>query len=538
MAPLDPNSTAQSNLKPIALFSGQVLLVVGLTTKVLLTARRAARSLPPSTVTRTQEPVRRRHAIAFSVLAFLSLAAVTTFAVMWRAISYVDWAERGNHKTPGGLWTGWYGTGDDGVGNWRLGDWLSDKNLVQESDTIAVSQAETFLYTSQHFVGLLTNSMFMGVEGRRRSLPSSTVASFVVLSAIGSLGYALSLFFVTILYTPFAMHNNDTPRHDALFTPKPAVLYVPVILSLLTLNGLPGLLVKNEDITLLRIGYVAVPLFLAFAPQIIPLSWGHHHTSKASAHRSFGKAFWVLSLASFVLHWKLFGFAAAANTPEEPSVYDRFMSSIGRQEHSRPNRSLAMVANTAHSLKAVSKNPVISVTTSDVLLTTVSLLVWTFTRDLDVEAMLDNSILSFLTPHKAEKHVAFDHATKKVVEETPEPEAVPVETPKRRGRPRKGTLTNGASEPTASTGRSTSKLRRSTRKKVHNDYESDAEETYDPPESTKKALEQTESDGATPAEDLIHGGEATALALCLTFIGGLGQLAASVLGAEITNAGE
>jgi hypothetical protein len=268
MAPLDPNSTAQSNFKPIALFAGQVLLVCGLTTKVLRTALRAARSLPPSTVTRTQEPVRRRHAITFSVLAFLSLASVTSFAVIWRAMSYADWAEQGNHETPGGLWSGWYGTGDEGVGNWRLGDWLSDKDLIQESDTIAVARAETFLYTAQHFVGLLTNAMFMGVEGRRRNLPSSTIASFVVLSAIGSLGYSLSLFFVTILYTPFALHNNDTPRHDALFTPKPAVLYVPVILSLLTLNSLPGLLVKGEDVTLLRVGYIAVPLFLAFAPQV------------------------------------------------------------------------------------------------------------------------------------------------------------------------------------------------------------------------------------------------------------------------------
>jgi hypothetical protein len=276
------------------------------------------------------------------------------------------------------------------------------------------------------------------------------------------------------------------------------------------------------------------------------VSWGHHHTSKASAHRSFGKAFWVLSLASFVLHWKLFGFAVAANPPEQPSVYDRFRASIGRQEHTRTNRYLSAIANTAQKLKVVSQNPVISVTTSDVLLTTVSLLVWTFTRDLDVEAMLDNSILSFLTPNKTEKHVAFDRGKDKVIEESseleverePESEVVPAETPKRRGRPRKGTLTNGASTSAASVGRSSSKLRRSTRKKTRSDYESDAEESYDPPESTKQALAQTESDGATAAEDLIHGGEATALALCLTFLGGLGQLAASVLGAEITTAGE
>ena len=269
------------------------------------------------------------------------------------------------------------------------------------------------------------------------------------------------------------------------------------------------------------------------------MSWGHHHTSKVAAHRSFGKTFWVLSLASFALHWKLFGFAVAANPPERASVYDRFMASIGRQEHTHSNQLLTYIANTAQSLKAVSQNPVISVTTSDVLLTTISLLVWTFTRDLDVEAMLDNSILSFLTPNKAEKHVAFDREAKTITEGTPEPEAgiAQAESPKRRGRPRKGTLTNGASA-SASVGRSSSKLRRSTRKKTRSDYESDAEETYDPPESTKKAVAQTESDGATTTEDIIHGGEATALALCLTFLGGLGQLAGSVLGAETTTAGE
>jgi hypothetical protein len=259
------------------------------------------------------------------------------------------------------------------------------------------------------------------------------------------------------------------------------------------------------------------------------VSWGRHHTSKTAAHRSLGKAFWVLSLASFVLHWKLFGFTFVANRAEQPSVYDRFMASIGRQAHTRSNWWLTTVANTAHRLKGVSKNPVISVTTSDVLFSTVSLLAWTFTRDLDVEAMLDNSVLSFLTPNKTEKHVAFDRKIEKVVEESlvPEPEDLPTETPRRRGRPRKGTLTNGAST-----------ARRSTRKTARTDYESEAENTYEPPESTKQAVAQTESDGATTAEDLIHGGEATALALCLTFLGGLGQLASSVLGAEVTTAGE
>jgi hypothetical protein len=108
--------------------------------------------------------------------------------------------------------------------------------------------------------------------GHRRNLPTSTIASFVLLGATGSLGYALSLFFVTMLYTPLTLHRDDTPLHDALFAPSPAVYYVPVGLSFLVLYKLPDLLLLKEGagliVSFLRYGRTAVPLFLAFAPQV------------------------------------------------------------------------------------------------------------------------------------------------------------------------------------------------------------------------------------------------------------------------------
>jgi hypothetical protein len=94
-----------------------------------------------------------------------------------------------------------------------------------------------------------------------------TIASFVILSAIGSLGYALNLFFITILFTPLVL-RNFSEREDALFTPKPAVYYVPVIVSFLFLHFLPDFIARKVDIVPLRLGYLAVPLFLAFVPQV------------------------------------------------------------------------------------------------------------------------------------------------------------------------------------------------------------------------------------------------------------------------------
>ncbi|KAF2642193.1 hypothetical protein P280DRAFT_479410 [Massarina eburnea CBS 473.64] len=524
MAPLEPDATARSNILPISLFAGQVLLVVGLTTKVLVTARRAAKSLPPPATTRAQEPFRRRHAIVFSVLALLSLASVTVFAVTWRALSYLEWADLREYETPNSLWTGWYGTGETGLGSWYLGDWLSDKNLIVESDAVAVAKPEAFLYTTEHFAALLANSIFMGVEGHRRNISTLTIASFVVLGAVGSLAYSLSLFFVTILYTPVSIHRSESRRQDALFTPKPAVFYVPVLLSILGINALPRLLKQNEDVDFLRFGYIAIPLFLAFASDIIPASWGQHHASRASAHHSFAKAFYVLSLASFALHWKTFFFAFFVNTPQEHSAVYDFVVSLGNRSNSKPNRLLTGLSITATNLKRISTNPAMSVTTSDVLFTTISLLAWTFTRDLDVTTILDNSILSFLTSTKSEKHVSFDPKPRPPVDPLAE-----FLTPRRRGRPRKSTLTNGTSSSTPPSGG----LRRSARRKTRTDFESDAESTYEPSSAEKHAIAQTETDG-TPTEDPVGGGEATALAIMLAFVGGLGQMAASVLGAEVT----
>lgn len=289
MAPVDTDAATRSNSLPIAAFGGQILLVTGLTAHVLLTTRRAAKSLPPSTRTRSQDPARRRHAITFSILAFLSLASVTTFAFLWRAISYLQWADHANHETPGSIWSGWYGTGEEG--RWHLGDWITDIDLVRQSDAVAIHKPEGFLYTSQYAVGLLASSIFIGVEGKkttmnltahlacavaynmqctghRRNLSPSTVASFVLLGSLGSLGYALSLFFVTILYTPISEHNDDTPLHDALFTPSPIVYDVAIGASAIALNLFPELVADYGDTRVTRLVYLAMPLFFAFAPQV------------------------------------------------------------------------------------------------------------------------------------------------------------------------------------------------------------------------------------------------------------------------------
>ncbi|RYN44261.1 hypothetical protein AA0112_g443 [Alternaria arborescens] len=540
MAPVDTVASARSNSLPIALFGGQVLLVTVLTARVLLTTRRAAKSQPPSTRTRSQDSARRRHAVTFSIIALLSLLSVGSFAFLWRAISYVRWAGENKHDIPGSLWSGWYGTGAEG--RWYLADWIADIDLVREFDKVGIMKPEGFLYTSQYFVGLIASSIFMGAEGRRRNLSNTTIASFVLLSSIGSLGYALSLFFITILYTPLTIHRDDTPLHDALFTPYAFVYDTGIVASLITLNLFPQLVSEFGDKSMMRLGYLTMPLAFAFAPQLVPYALGHQHTSKAAAHRSYAKVFHALSIASILVYWRVWTTLIYVNRPAQRShVWDLFSNSIGNSDSANTNRLLTSISNAGQALKHISMHPAISVTSLDVLFAAISLLTWTFTRDLDVHAILESSILSFLVPTH-EKHVSFKQDLARVMEHASEPSS-PVEptTPRKPGRPAKNLAVNGTSSATHS-GPTGAPLRRSTRGKARiSDADSDAgsfagdpDATYQPPEKTKRAVQEMESDGSAPEGDLVHAGESTALALFLAFFGGLGQLAAGTLGAEVT----
>jgi hypothetical protein len=175
------------------------------------------------------------------------------------------------------------------------------------------------------------------------------------------------------------------------------------------------------------------------------------------------------------------------------------------------------------------------VTTSDVFFATISLFVWAFVRDLDVGAMLDNSVLSFLSSHKSEKHVEFgEEPNMRVLPATESEELeelVPVLTPKRRGRPKSSTLTNDIASSS-----NLNALKRPTRRGLRTGEFADADpdDAYVPSAAAKRDVDQMETDGEIITDDLVGPAESTALALFLGFVGGLGQVSASVLGAEVT----
>jgi hypothetical protein len=215
------------------------------------------------------------------------------------------------------------------------------------------------------------------------------------------------------------------------------------------------------------------------------------------------------------------------NTPQKHyAVWDLLQNAIGKEQD---DRFLTGLSITAQRLKLVSKHPAISLLASDVTFAAIGLLVWTFVRQLEVSNILENSFLSFLAPSRPEKHVAFTEHVKAAAHKIEE-EAPPAITPRKRGRPKK----NVTNEVDHSVSPPAGTVRRSTRRRARSDIDSDAEDAYEPSASTRRAIEETETDGAPAEEDFVAGGESTALSLLLFFLGGLGQLAAGTLGAEVT----
>jgi len=170
-------------------------------------------------------------------------------------------------------------------------------------------------------------------------------------------------------------------------------------------------------------------------------------------------------------------------------------------------------------------HPALSATRSDVLLTALGMVVWAFLKGLDVNEMLNSSFLAsiFNTSDKYEKHVAFEDE----LESEPVKVASPATTPaKRRGRPKKNGSVAAPAAPTQSS------LRRSSRRKTVSELESDSDDAYNPDTHTRNELAVTEHDTAEN-DDLVADGEAAALGLGFFAVGGLGALAAAVLGAEV-----
>ena len=100
--------------------------------------------------------------------------------------------------------------------------WLSDTPVHLDAIEILAEKARRFWWGQQFDLGLISWTMLLAIEGRRRNIP--LLWSYQLLGQLVSLSFAQNLFFVALLLTPAPLPLHD---HGSL----PASRYVVSLLT-------------------------------------------------------------------------------------------------------------------------------------------------------------------------------------------------------------------------------------------------------------------------------------------------------------------
>jgi hypothetical protein len=550
MTPVDPDAS-NSNLQALTLFTAHasaILLVISIVTRFLA---KSSYSLPPSHNTHRHDKRHQRHIALFSALTVLSFLMTVYHAVIWRVASYTSWARAHRVNTPNTLWSGWYGSAQEEVG-WQLGRWMRDVDLRAEADDALFGTSKAVWWTYQELVGIVTWSIFVGIDcellplyesgraegltenvGRHRKIPLHVTLSFIALAQLAGLSVAQNLFFLTMAATRAPLDSGE------LITPQSYVFLVPALLSNAMTFYAPHLRTLTLWPTVSALAYFVIPLLLSLLAQPNSLHDVTTHADIHTARTSYMPIFRLLSWSSLSLNL-YFGLAALLSTT--PSHAPLTYQQIPPATHS----TLLNQAYTTFTriLSLPSANPILGAVAWDVLLSTLSLCLWSSTRPLAPTNMLQSAGLLWTrdtTPSSAGAETPKRPKTpsKKATDAVPEQEdaiagrgeaSSSPATKRGRGRPRKADSLARASGAAAADAvvATPSPMKRRGKAKSAGQVEEDGGSVASAGARVAAKVPMG-SDGVGELE----GSEAGALAWGLWVVGGLGTVMSAVAGAEV-----
>ena len=283
------------------------------------------------------------------------------------------------------------------------------------------------------------------------------------------------------------------------------MLYSLVFVANFTAIGLYSILVNTPSLSTAILTVRALTLAPLVLPYIVPQGFGTVHTHPHEAYSQYSSLFKFISLASLVLHGKatLLGLAHAA-----PDAYFHRHSIFFPFDTERRSAWERTTGGFGRILGAMADHPVVARVGWDVLLSALSMGMWSAARSQDASAILACSVPLMSLP----EHGDLDGNG----------EASKAKSPKRI-KARASTGSSGGDEHESGSARRRGRPRKST---SGDDDGDDA--AYEPTASELAGI--VEGDALPGAGEI--GWESTALVWGLTTLGGLGVGSAGVFGAE------
>ncbi|TVY38664.1 hypothetical protein LSUB1_G003725 [Lachnellula subtilissima] len=531
MAPIE--IVSPPSYLPLATSAAHLFGLGWLSVVAARTIYRSYVALPPSSATRHREPLRRGHVHTFTALAVISLAVGGFFAATFSGLSYRIWAAQRGIELPGSVF------GDQGAlrggehpGRLHLARWLNDVLFYQDALEIVAEKHRHFWWGQQVNLGLVSWSVYVAVEGRRRNI--SNLWTFLALAQLVNLSYAQNLFFIAVLLTPVPLPENvseltrdSVPARSTRyshfvkrfakpdgFLPRPA-LYIVLLVANFTSIFLIPFAANTPSFMTVSIASRIIPFSFLLLPYIIPNSFGKIHTHPHSAHSTYTTIFRTISVIAAALHLKSTILALVSNTPERYAYRHSLLHPFQEEKLTTLDRGSTALGRL---FGAIGEHPAVSAVGWDVIMSGLSLGVWAGIRALDAWEMLDSSVVFMKRTAKAVQGTSGPTLKQEIVETV---ENIVEATPSRRGpgRPRKTEKVEDTDD--ASSVVSLPRRRGKPSKKA---VENHADATYKP-----AGGDQLEEGDENVEEDW----ESAAMAWGMIIAGGLGTGSAGIFGADM-----
>ncbi|KAF6807704.1 hypothetical protein CPLU01_15762 [Colletotrichum plurivorum] len=525
---------------PLSLVGGHAAMAAYLSLDVARGLYRSYRGLLPSQGTRARMARRSNLVPVFASLAFASLCLACYWTFNYMKLSYRIWADVRGVEAPVRVYgsNGVFPYGSEDATRIHVARWMTDTPVHLDALEIIAEKARRLWWGQQVELAMISWSLFLAVEGRRRHIPSTW--AYLALAHLVGLSFAQNLFYLAILLGPALTYAEDRGRQNSLvarlrnkmFPPKPvgwnphaSLFLASFCFTYVLIYWAPSTVGTATFVNIAILGRV-----LTFAPiivpAVVPVSWGTVYSDHREASGIVTELFRFLSTASFVFHVKGTVLGLLYNAPDSHyHRHSRFLP-FDREARSTWERTTTAFGKV---LGSASDHPAVAAVAWDVLLSGASQGIWAATRALDVNDILASTPL-------AQKRVPKAQPPTRLLEDnersTPESGTAShdsaASTRRKTGvakEKREGMTISETSTPTVS-----GRVRRARARKATTEPEEGPEATYEP--------SIAESRAAVEGDELPDGDldwESAALAWGLTAVGGLGSSSAGIFGADCTS---